>query len=162
MDPIRLDVTISSRTLAYPSPINVYAEVRVGYFPVIEASVEASIEGLNQEIISIQHRDDGAFPDLLPNDGVYSGSIIKLWKPERYSLTVRASSNGTAKLVKHKADYFNGEENDCAKVICENIYAFERETNVGSIKLVSKENERQIPINPVTDLRVVSLLLVSK
>ncbi|MBM6588378.1 choice-of-anchor X domain-containing protein, partial [Streptococcus pneumoniae] len=95
VDPVRLGVTLSNRSLAYPNPINVYAEVRVGYFPVIEASVEATIEGPNQKIISIQLRDDGAFPDLLANDGVYSGSIIKLWNPERYSLTVRASSNGT-------------------------------------------------------------------
>lgn len=141
----------------YPKPINVYAEVRVGYFPVIQVSVEAQIEGLNQEIVSFQLRDDGAFPDELENDGIYSGSIIKLLKPERYSVSVRASSNGTAKLIKSITDYFNREEIDCSKVACENMYQFERGTNVGSIKLVSVENENLIIINPVTDLRVVSV-----
>jgi hypothetical protein len=141
----------------YPEPIIVYAGVRVGNFPVIQAYVEARIEGLNQKIISFQLRDDGAFPDKLANDGIYSGSIIKLFKTERYSVSVKAWSNGTAKLIKSEIDYFNLEEIDCSKVTCENMYSFERETQVGSIKLVSKDNENLITINPVTDLKVVSV-----
>lgn len=152
---IRLDATVSSRILKYPKSIIISAEVRKGKYPVILAEVFAHIKGLNQQPIRLVMNDNGAFPDDLANDGVYTASIIKLPNLERYTVLVTASSNGTAKLVPKQIDYFLRENIDCKWLACKTLKAFEREADVGSIKLLSKDNEDKIPPNHVVDLRAI-------
>lgn len=162
--PIRLDTSLSKRTLEYPKSskqkdvddarILLYAELRRGNYPIINASVLGHVQGLNEETITFQLRDDGSFPDELADDGVYTGSIIKLKQLQRYSVHVTATNpNETAKLIPREIDYFERDTIDCNKIQCEILGDFEREDYVGSVKLVSKENEDRIPPNPITDLR---------
>ncbi|XP_037029956.1 calcium-activated chloride channel regulator 4-like [Bradysia coprophila] len=162
--PIRLDASLSKRTLEYPKSnaqqdvddarILIYAELRRGQYPIINANVLGHIQGLNEEPITFQLRDDGSFPDELANDGVYTGSIIKLKQIQRYSVHVSATNpNETARLVMREIDYFERELIDCDRITCETVGQFEREDYVGSVKLISKDNEDHIPPNPVTDLR---------
>lgn len=152
---VRLDASVSSRILKYPEFINIFAEVRVDKYPIINADVYADIKGLNQETIRIKLYDNGAFPDRLANDGVYTASIVKLPKVERYSITVVATSNDTAEMVMRKVDYFLKQNGDCRWPACrrQKMRPFRRETDVGSIKLFSKDGEDQIAPASIFDLR---------
>ncbi|KAG4077767.1 hypothetical protein HA402_011196 [Bradysia odoriphaga] len=162
--PIRLDASLSKRTLEYPKSneqqdvddarILIYAELRRGQYPIINANVLGHVQGLNEEPITFQLRDDGSFPDELANDGVYTGSIIKLKQIQRYSVHVTATNpNETARLITREIDYFERELIDCNRITCETVGQFEREDYLGSVKLISKDNEDHIPPNPITDLR---------
>ncbi len=152
---VRLGASVSSRILEYPKSIIVSAELRVDKFPVIHADVYANIKGLNQETIHIKLSDDGRFPDVLVNDGVYTADILKLPKAERYSVTVTATSNNTAKLVTRKVDYFLKQTANCRWPTCRLLRQFQRETDLGSIKLLSKHGEDKIPPRAVNDLRAI-------
>lgn len=153
---IRLDATVSGRILEYPNPLTISAELRCGEYPVIHAEVLAHIHGLKQQNIQLVMNDNGTFPDHLANDGVYTASIIKLPNVERYSVHVTASSsNGTAKLVREKPDYFLRTKIDCNQLNCKTLGAFAREADVGSVKLMSKDNEDKIPPARVDDLRAI-------
>lgn len=164
LPPIRLDTSLSKRTLEYPKSneqkdiddarIVIYAELRRGHYPIINANVLGHVEGLNEKTTTFQLRDDGSFPDELANDGVYTGSIIKLKQVQRYSVHVTATNpNDTARLIAREIDYFERDPIDCNEMQCELLGDFERESYVGSVKLVSKDNEDHIPPNPITDLR---------
>lgn len=161
---IRLDASLSKRTLEYPKSnkrsdidearIIIFAELRRDQYPIIHAKILGHIQGVKQKTISFRLRDDGAYPDELANDGVYTASISKLDQPQRYSVFVTASNaNRTAKLVPKEIDYFERELIDCDHIECETMSYFEREAYVGSIKLISTDNQERIPPNPITDLR---------
>lgn len=163
LPPIRLDASVSKRTLEYPKSnepnalnearILIYAELRRGQYPIIHAKILGHIQGVNEETVTFQLHDDGAFPDELANDGVYTSAITKLKQPQRYSVFVTATNaNETAKLVPKEIDYFEREMVDCEAIDCEILSYFEREAYVGSIKLNSTDNEHHIPPNPITDL----------
>lgn len=154
---VRLDASISSRTLKYPKNVNIFAEVRAGEYPIIHADVHADIKGLNQETIRITLTDNGIYPDRLANDGVYTASIVKLPKAERYSVTVTATSNDATGKVLRKVDYFLKQDSECRWPACrkQRVGPFRRETDVGSIKLFSKDGEDQIPPSPVFDLQAI-------
>lgn len=157
VSPIRLDTRLSSPTLSYPFPVTITADLRVDQYPIINAELSAKIESATGDPISIKLRDDGAYPDMLAHDGVYSANIIKLPKIQRYTVRIIAVNNGTARLVKQKTDYFFSElTNDCNKVQCELLSQFERESEAGSVRLASKDNENLIRINSITDLKVYS------
>lgn len=164
LPPIRLDASVSHRTLEYPKSnkqsdldkarILVFAELRRGRYPIIRAQVYGHIQGLEQETVTFRLRDDGVFPDGLANDGIYTAAITKLMKLERYSVVVTATNtNETAKLIPKEIDYFERELIDCDHIECEALSYFEREAYVGAVKLISTENEDRIPPNPITDLR---------
>ncbi|XP_037029928.1 calcium-activated chloride channel regulator 1-like [Bradysia coprophila] len=154
---VRLDASVSSRVLKYPKKLNIFAEVRVDKYPIIHADVYADIKGLNQEIIRLKLSDNGVSPDRLANDGVYTASIIKLPKVERYSVTVVATSNGTAEIVMREVNYFLRQNSECRWPVCrrQRVRPFRRETDVGSIKLFSKDGEEEIPPSPILDLRAM-------
>lgn len=150
---IKLDGTISSQTLEYPHSVEISAELRSGQFPVILAEVFAHIKDGRTTVSQLQLHDDGAHPDELANDGVYQVSLIKLPKPGRYSVLLTASSNGTAKLVPKVIDYFAKKKIDCESSACQTLDHFERQTHIGSIKLISLSKENEIPPTAVNDLR---------
>lgn len=161
---VRLDASVSSRILNYPkSKVILSAELRVDKFPVIHAELYANIKGLNQEIIQLKLSDDGTFPDVLANDGVYTAGIVKLAKPERYAVTVTATSNGTARMATRTVDYFLRQKTiDCRWPTCSTLRLrpFQRETDVGSIKLLAnddgEEESSKIPTpSSVIDLRAI-------
>lgn len=150
---IKLTGSISTQTLEYPNAVEVSAELRSDKFPVIDAKVVASIMDGRTPVLQLQMNDDGAYPDVLANDGVYTVSVIQLPKPGRYSVIVSASSNDTAQLVLEEIDYFEAEEIDCQRIECQPADNFERVAQLGSIKLVSLDNVNEIPPTAVTDLR---------
>lgn len=154
---VKLDAGVSGRVLEYLKPVIISAELRVDKFPVIHADVYANIKGLNQETIRLQLTDTGVFPDILANDGVYTASIAKLPKPERYSVTVTAASNGTAKMVTRKVDYFLKLTIDCRRPTCSRLRLrpFRRETDVGSIKTLSNFSEDIRSPSSVNDLHAI-------
>lgn len=152
---VRLDASVSGRILEYLKSVTVSAEVGVDKFPVIHADVYASIKGLNQETILLKLLDDGTFPDILANDGVYTAKIENLPKLERYSVTVTATSNGTAEIVARTVDYFLKPVIDCRWPHCRRrrLEPFQRETDVGSIKVLSKDDEDNVLLMSAIKLR---------
>lgn len=151
---IRLNGIVSNRTLEYPKSITITAELQIGEFPIIHAELLASIQAPGHSIIYIQLMDNGVFPDELANDGVYTNDVIKLPTVERYSVLVTAKSNGTAMLVQKKINYLLKDVVDCEieSVLCKKLNQFERETELGSIKLLSNDKIDQILPHPVNDL----------
>lgn len=165
---IRLDAAVSKRILEYPKSneqvdveaarIIIFAELRRHRYPIVNATVFGHIQGLNEKTITFRLYDDGAFPDKLANDGVYTAAITRLEQPQRYSVSVTVSNaNLTAKLVNRETDYFERERVDCDRIDCVALFDFEREAYAGSIKLTSTDNEERLPPNPITDLRATLL-----
>ncbi|RWS01172.1 epithelial chloride channel protein-like protein, partial [Dinothrombium tinctorium] len=150
---IRLDARLSNHTLEYPNQIFVFAELRMGHYPIIKANVYATVENLNQ---TISLYDNGAFPDQYADDGIYAASILKLNRVGRHSVKVTARNDNETKIVFNSINYLDESWNNCSTVNCNASGNFERETNVGSLKLLSYEGQQLIPINSVNDLRVIA------
>lgn len=150
---IQLNAQLSGRVLEYPKRLPITAELKIGKFPIISAEVFANIQAPNQPVIRLPLYDDGNFPDLLANDGIYTNHIIKLPKPERYSVIVRARPTNTTMLAPKEINYFAKNEIDCEKISCTKISEFQREKDVGSVNLVSDAKKDEIPPHPVSDLR---------
>lgn len=148
---VRLEATISNRTLEYPhGQITIAAELRAGKYPVIDAIVLGHIEDIEQPL---RLHDDGAFPDTMARDGVYSASISKLPNVRRYAITVTAVSNGTTRMLPEEMNYFYSRKATTACVECKNVDEFQREVHLGSIKLLSTANADRIPPSRVVDLK---------
>ncbi|RWS15356.1 epithelial chloride channel protein-like protein [Dinothrombium tinctorium] len=151
---IRLEGDLSSRVLTYPEPLRISAELGVGSFPVINAAVEAIIEsGDKRSTISLN--DNGFNPDEVANDGIYSGSIWELPALGRNSITIKAFSNGSAMLLLKENSIFK-EQNSCDVNKCETLYPFEREVNMGSVKVdPAAQQINDVHIDRVTDVKVL-------
>lgn len=153
---IRLNAVISDRILEYPKAVTITAELKIEEYPVINAEVYANIEAPHQPIIRLPLQDNGIFPDELANDGIYTNDVIKLPNPERYTVTVKAQSNGNAMMVPKKINYFFKEAISCKNISCTKLSPFQREADVGSIKLISPNAmQDQIRPHPVSDLLAI-------
>lgn len=149
---IQLAATLSDRVLQYPKPVTVEAQLQIDDFPIIYAEVFANIVAPNQNVIRLPLHDNGVFPDELANDGIYTNNIITLPNPERYTVIVTALAKNTTLLAPIKINYFKKEVIDCEQIACKKVGQFEREEEVGSIKLKSQENRDEIPPPSVSDL----------
>lgn len=150
---IRLNAIVSDRVLEYPKPVTVTAELKIEEFPIIGAEVYASIAAPNKPVIRLSLYDDGIFPDELANDGLYTNDVVKLPQQGRYSVSVTALSNNTAMLVPKAINYFLRDVVDCSQISCTKLSKFQRETDVGSIKVRSDARRDEIPPHRVSDLR---------
>ena len=86
----------------YPEPISIMATV-TGPEPVVGAAVTATVTMLDDQtqtpLAELPLRDDGQTPDLIPNDGVYSGVYPSYTADGDYTVTVEVNnSSQTATL----------------------------------------------------------------
>ncbi|XP_072918701.1 calcium-activated chloride channel regulator 1-like [Hemitrygon akajei] len=86
--PVTVNGHINQDTSTYPSPLVIFAEVSHGFLPVLNANVKATVERADGNSVSIDLLDDGADPDAVRNDGVYSRYFIDFGGSGRYNLKI--------------------------------------------------------------------------
>ena len=95
--------------------IYIYAELRQGSLPVLDASVIATVHRPGGDSVEIELRDLGTgYPDVTAGDGVYSSYFTDLSpRSGAYQVTVRATHNdGKARTPKLAAS-LNADDNVC-------------------------------------------------
>ncbi|XP_041474476.1 calcium-activated chloride channel regulator 1-like [Lytechinus variegatus] len=76
-----------------------YAEVTKGSLPVINASIQASVERPGGDIITYDLLDNGAGADVTANDGVYSRSFLDYTGEGYYGVSISAENDGSAMVL---------------------------------------------------------------
>ncbi|XP_040263408.1 calcium-activated chloride channel regulator 1-like [Bufo bufo] len=110
--PIIVNAHMNQDTNQYPNPMVVYALVSQGLMPVTGAKVTAIIEPVIGAIVTLELLDNGAGPDIMKNDGIYSKYFTQFSANGRYGLKVRVENNAKGKsrlvLPKNRALYVPG------------------------------------------------------
>ncbi|XP_066450836.1 calcium-activated chloride channel regulator 1-like [Eleutherodactylus coqui] len=110
--PIVVNAHMNQDTNQYPNPMVIYASVSQGLIPVSGAKVTANVEPVTGSIETLELLDNGAGPDLIKNDGIYSRYFTQFSANGRYGLKVRVENNNKAKsrlvLPKNRALYIPG------------------------------------------------------
>ena len=100
----KLDIRITSNKVKFnasvtpDSPVVLYTELRYNQKPVLNARIEARIEGINRAGLSIPSTsiilvDSGSGdPDIYSGDGVYSRYLMRIQEEGRYTVSVHVSS----------------------------------------------------------------------
>ncbi|XP_072920018.1 calcium-activated chloride channel regulator 1-like [Hemitrygon akajei] len=86
--PVSVNGHINQDTSTWPYPLVIFAEVSHGFLPVLYANVKATVERADGSSVSIDLLDDGADPDLVKNDGVYSRYFTNFGGNGQYSLKI--------------------------------------------------------------------------
>ncbi|XP_072130905.1 calcium-activated chloride channel regulator 1-like [Mobula birostris] len=84
--PVTVKGHINQDKSTWPQPLVIFAEVSHGFLPVLHAEVTATVERADGSSVSIDLLDDGADPDAVRNDGVYSRYFIDYGGNGRYGL----------------------------------------------------------------------------
>lgn len=112
VSPIIVKAHMNQDTNQYPNPMVIYASVSQGLMPVTGATVTAIIEPVSGSIVTLDLLDNGAGPDIMKNDGIYSKYFTQFSANGRYGLKVRVenSNKGRSRLVlpKNRALYIPG------------------------------------------------------
>ncbi|XP_044157856.1 calcium-activated chloride channel regulator 1-like [Bufo gargarizans] len=110
--PIIVNAHMNQDTNQYPNPMVIYASVSQGLMPVTGAKVTAMIEPVSGAIVTLELLDNGAGPDIIKNDGIYSRYFTQFSANGRYGLKVRVENNAKGKsrlvLPKNRALYVPG------------------------------------------------------
>ncbi|ELT99722.1 hypothetical protein CAPTEDRAFT_184940 [Capitella teleta] len=81
-------------------PQKLYAKVKQGNLPIIDASVRAIVETPTGEDIRLNLADNGVGPDAIANDGVYSADFVSYTSAGRYQ--AKASVEGSGSTTTNK------------------------------------------------------------
>jgi calcium-activated chloride channel regulator 4 len=103
-DRLTISAALTSLTgdqVTYPEPF-VLVAVLGGEWPIAGATVTAEIRQPNGEIVPLTLRDDGAAPDALANDGLYS-AIIGYTQEGIHDITVRFDNQAGAAYATEKS-----------------------------------------------------------
>ncbi|KAM9324775.1 calcium-activated chloride channel regulator 1-like [Gastrophryne carolinensis] len=157
--PITVSAHMDTDTNAYPKPMVVYAAVRQGLLPVINAKVTAIIEPTTGPTISFELLDNGAGPDIIKNDGIYSKYFTSFTVNGRYNLKVNVTSNdnkGRLVLPQNRALYMPGYvENGAVIMNPSRPVADEEELNLGSFSRSASGGSfsvTNVPSGPLKDI----------
>ncbi|XP_078264018.1 calcium-activated chloride channel regulator 1-like [Rhinoraja longicauda] len=97
--PVTVNAHINQGTSVWPKPLVIYAEVSHGYLPVIEAKVSATVERADGTTTIVDLLDNGADPDAVENDGIYSKYFINFGGNGRYSFKINVQGkDGVTRL----------------------------------------------------------------
>ncbi|XP_037354462.1 calcium-activated chloride channel regulator 2 [Talpa occidentalis] len=89
--PASVEAFVERDSTHFPDPVMIYANVRKGFYPILNATVTAIIEPENADPMTLRLFDDGAGADVIKNDGIYSRYFFSFAVNGRYSLKVRVS-----------------------------------------------------------------------
>ncbi|KAK4820061.1 hypothetical protein QYF61_019003, partial [Mycteria americana] len=84
------------------NPVVFYAEVSQGFLPVLSATVIATIKKDGAAAVTLEPLDNGAGPDTMKNDAIYSRYFTTLQSTGRYSLKVKAHGRNTTTRLSFK------------------------------------------------------------
>ncbi|XP_071510784.1 calcium-activated chloride channel regulator 1-like [Diadema antillarum] len=108
--PITVNAVVGSQTLNHRSTptMEIYAEVRKGYLPVVNAEVTAVIETPGDATTFLPLYDNGAGADITKNDGIYSAFFLDVDGDGRYSVKVQVSNEGSTASIASRSRRSSG------------------------------------------------------
>ncbi|XP_006831135.1 PREDICTED: calcium-activated chloride channel regulator 2 [Chrysochloris asiatica] len=86
--PATVEAYVEKDSTHFPHPVMIYANVRKGFYPIVNATVTAIIEPETGDAVTLKLFDDGAGADIIKNDGIYSRYFFSFAVNGRYSLKV--------------------------------------------------------------------------
>ncbi|KAM8999852.1 calcium-activated chloride channel regulator 2 isoform 2-T2 [Sarcophilus harrisii] len=86
--PVTVTAHVDKDETHFPHPVIIYADVKQGFYPILQANVIAVIEPEIGEPVRLELFDDGAGADIIKNDGIYSRYFFSFTVNGRYSLKV--------------------------------------------------------------------------
>ncbi|XP_021545828.1 calcium-activated chloride channel regulator 2 isoform X3 [Neomonachus schauinslandi] len=91
MPPATVEAFVERDSTRFPQPVMIYANVRKGIYPILNATVTAAIEPEAADPVALDLFDNGAGADIIKNDGIYSRYFFSFAVNGRYSLKVHVS-----------------------------------------------------------------------
>ncbi|CAO2600338.1 Calcium-activated chloride channel regulator 2 [Lemmus lemmus] len=70
--PATVEAFVERDSTHFPQPVIIYANVRKGLYPILNATVVATVEPEAGDPVMLQLLDNGAGADVIKNDGIYS------------------------------------------------------------------------------------------
>ncbi|XP_032159385.1 calcium-activated chloride channel regulator 2-like isoform X1 [Mustela erminea] len=89
--PATVEAFVERDSTHFPHPVMIYANVRKGIYPILNATVTAIIEPEAADPVALDLFDNGAGADIIKNDGIYSRYFFSFAANGRYSLKVHVS-----------------------------------------------------------------------
>ncbi|XP_023595581.1 calcium-activated chloride channel regulator 2-like, partial [Trichechus manatus latirostris] len=84
--PATVEAYVERDNTHFPHPVMIYANVRKGFYPILNATVTATIEPETGDPVTLKLFDDGAGADGIKNDGIYSRYFFSFAVSGRYIL----------------------------------------------------------------------------
>ncbi|XP_051021629.1 LOW QUALITY PROTEIN: calcium-activated chloride channel regulator 2 [Acomys russatus] len=101
MSPATVEAFVERDSTHFPQPVIIYANVRKGLYPILNATVVATVEPEDRDPVVLQLLDNGAGADVIKNDGIYSRYFFSFAVSGRYSLTVRVHHCPSVSTLAH-------------------------------------------------------------
>ncbi|XP_069334261.1 calcium-activated chloride channel regulator 2 [Eulemur rufifrons] len=99
--PVTVEAFVEGESTHFPHPVMIYANVRKGLYPILNATVTATIEPETGDPVTLRLLDDGAGADVIKNDGIYSRYFFSFAVNGRYSLKVHANHSPSIRTLVH-------------------------------------------------------------
>ncbi|XP_041457892.1 calcium-activated chloride channel regulator 1-like isoform X1 [Lytechinus variegatus] len=108
--PITVNAIVGSQTIDHTvTPrLEIFAEVRKGYLPVVNAGVQAVIESPGLATTYLPLFDNGAGADITKNDGIYSAYFLQFDNNGRYSIKVQVSNEDSTASISSRSRRSSG------------------------------------------------------
>ncbi|KAG8192986.1 hypothetical protein JTE90_028106 [Oedothorax gibbosus] len=148
-------VEVSERKIS-PPPIQIFAEVRKGSYPIINASVKAYVEHPDGYVEVVYLLDDGqGGVDVTEGDGVYTHYFTNFTSTGFYNVFVKAKGG-----VEYYSEILKGPQSYCCGSSFTHNEAvptgqFKRHTEPVTFRVTSVPENDVYPPARVTDLRIV-------
>lgn len=101
VSPATVDAFVERDSTYFPQPVIIYANVRKGLYPILNATVMATVEPEAGDPVVLQLLDEGAGADVIKNDGIYSRYFFSFAVSGRYSLTVHVRHSPSTSTLAH-------------------------------------------------------------
>ncbi|CAK6441304.1 unnamed protein product [Pipistrellus nathusii] len=99
--PATVEAFVEHDSTSFPHPMMVYANVRKGFYPILNATVTATIEPETGDPVTVKLFDDGSGADVIKNDGIYSRYFFSFAVNGRYSLKVHVNHSPSISTLGH-------------------------------------------------------------
>ncbi|KAM9685251.1 calcium-activated chloride channel regulator 2-like [Trichechus inunguis] len=99
--PATVEAYVERDNTHFPHPVMIYANVRKGFYPIVNATVTATIEPETGDPVALKLFDDGAGADVIKNDGIYSRYFFSFAVSGRYNLKVHVHWSPSISSLAH-------------------------------------------------------------
>ncbi|KAM9242804.1 calcium-activated chloride channel regulator 2 isoform 2-T2 [Dugong dugon] len=99
--PATVEAYVERDNTHFPHPVMIYANVRKGFYPIVNATVTATIEPETGDPVTLKLFDDGAGADVIRNDGIYSRYFFSFAISGRYNLKVHVHWSPSISSLAH-------------------------------------------------------------
>ncbi|XP_012516630.1 PREDICTED: calcium-activated chloride channel regulator 2 [Propithecus coquereli] len=99
--PVTVEAFVERDSTHFPHPVMIYANLRKGFYPILNATVTATVEPETGDPVTLKLLDDGAGADVIKNDGIYSRYFFSFAVNGRYSLKVHANHSPSVRTLVH-------------------------------------------------------------